>query len=286
LPRLLLNPIAGRGRGRSLVRRLSRLNGVQVRPTTSPQDVVDQAREAAREGHERLLVGGGDGTLHHAIRGLAGSACALGIVPLGTGNDLARSLDIPRDPMAAARRALTAPARRIDLGSVDGRPFAGVLGIGIDGEVARFVNERSGGPRGRMAYLHAVVRTLASFRPPRVRIDFEDGSYEGRVMLAALANTSCFGGGMRVAPDAVVDDGKFDLIVVEAISKLRFLAVFPRVYRGTHIDHPAVRTFRVTGATLRADRPLACYADGEPLSECSSRGTRVEILPGALAVIA
>ena len=177
MPRLLLNPIAGRGRGRSLVRRLSRLKGVQVCPTASPQDVVDQAREAAREGHERLLVGGGDGTLHHAIRGLAGSACALVIVPLGTGNDLARSLDIPRDPMAAARHALTAPARRIDLGSVDGRPFAGVLGIGIDGEVARFVNERSGGPRGRMAYLQAVVRTLASFRPPRVRIDFEDGSY-------------------------------------------------------------------------------------------------------------
>jgi diacylglycerol kinase (ATP) len=283
---LLLNPVAGRGRGRAIARRLGKTDGVQVLFAESARDVVDRAREAARAGRERFLVGGGDGTIHHAIRGLSGSDCALGIVPLGTGNDLARSLAIPRDPVAALHHALTAPARRIDLGSVEGCPFAGVAGIGIDGEVARWVNERSTRPRGRMAYFYAVIRTLVAFRPPHVRIEFDGGSYEGRVTLAALANTSCFGGGMRIAPEAVVDDGAFELIIVEAISKLRFLAIFPRVYRGTHIHHPAVRTFRTTCATLRTDRSLPCYADGEPLAECSDRGTRVEILPRSLAVIA
>ncbi len=237
------------------------------------------------EGRDRILVAGGDGTLHHAIRGLAGSECALGIIPWGTGNDLAGALGVAREAGRAIERAVRAAPRRIDLGRAGPVPFAGAAGIGVVGDVLEFLEARSRRWRGSWLYPYALLRTLRAFVPPRVRIEFEGGGYEGKVMLAVLANSPRFGGGMRIAPDARLDDGLLSLVVVEAMPALRLLALFPRVYRGRHVGHPAVKTFRVRGATLYCDRHAKVYGDGEYLLESGPAGARIEIWPGALRVV-
>jgi diacylglycerol kinase (ATP) len=259
---------------------------LEWRSTRSPAETTAEARRAAAEGLDRLLVAGGDGTLHHAIRGLAGSDCALGIVPRGTGNDLAGALGIGGPVRQAIERALGGTPRRIDLGRAGALPFAGAAGIGVVGEVLDYLEARSRRWRGPWLYPWALLRTLRAFEPPRVRLEFEGGGYEGAVMLAVLANSPRFGAGMRIAPDARLDDGWLSLVVVQAIPPLRLLALFPRVYRGRHIGHPAVRTFRVRGASLFCDRPARVYGDGEPLLEAGPDGVRVESWPGALAVVA
>lgn len=285
-PLLLLNPAAARGRAAERLRRALEPAGPEFVVTRSAADLTDLSRAAAAEGRDRVIVAGGDGALHYAIQALAGTECALGVVPLGSGNDLARALGIDLDPLRALRKALSGRSRRIDLGCVDGRLFAGVVGLGFDGEVTQFVNERTGWPRGRWAYPYAVLRTLRSFQPPLLHVAHERGTWEGAAILAALANSPCFGGGMRIAPEARLDDGRLDLVIVERIAKIKLVGLFPRVYGGSHIRHRSVRWLRIRQATLRADRPLTLYADGEPLMRVAPAGSHIEIRPAALAVIA
>jgi diacylglycerol kinase (ATP) len=283
---LLLNPSAARGSSTGILDSLRSRARLEVIVTRDAQEMTDQARRAATDGLDRVLVAGGDGSMHYAAQGLAGSSCALGVVPLGTGNDLARALGLDRNPLRAAEAALTGPSRRIDLGRAGDRLFLGVAGVGFDTEVNRFVNRRESRVRGRWAYPWAVVRTLGRFQPPRLRIEAEDEIWEGRVVLAALGNSPCFGGGMRIAPRARLDDGWLDLIVVERIAKPKLLVLFPRVYRGSHVRHPRVRTRRVRAATFQADTAMTFFADGEPWIPVSPQGTTIEIWPGALSVIA
>jgi diacylglycerol kinase (ATP) len=283
---LLFNASAAKGRSSQWLERLRALPALDVRLSPDTRDMEEQARQAASEGRERILVAGGDGSLHYAARGLAGTDCALGVIPTGTGNDLARALGIELDPLKAVERALTAKPRRIDLGRVNEQLYIGVVGVGFDGEVNKFVNAMSGWLGGPLAYPYALLRTLWRFKAPLLRVEHEDGTFEGRAMLAVLANSPCFGGGMRIAPDAALDDGLLDLVIVEEVPRLLLLALFPRVYRGSHIRHPRVHSQRVRRATLSADRPLTLFADGESLMPLPAEGATVEVYPQALLVIA
>jgi diacylglycerol kinase (ATP) len=282
---MLVNPAAARGRFTSRLLELGRSARVSTVVTREADDLTERARLAVAEGRDRLVVAGGDGTVHYAVQALAGTACALGIVPIGSGNDLARVLGLSFDPARALRVALEGRSRRIDLGCVDGRMFAGVVGLGFVGEVNQYANERTGWPRGRWAYPHAVLRTLRRFEPPLLRLEHERGSWAGEVILAALANSPCFGGGMRIAPEARLDDGRLDLVIVERMPKAKLLGLFPRVYGGSHIGHRAVRSLRIRSASLRADRPLTFFADGEPLMSVARNGSRIEVRPAALSVV-
>jgi diacylglycerol kinase (ATP) len=281
---LLFNPAAGRG-AVDLQRHLSGVDNVRLSATRDAADVTAQARRAAAAGHERLIFAGGDGTLHCAIQGLAGSRCALGIVPLGSGNDVARALKIPLKTEPALALALSGTPRTIDLGTIEDRSFLLVAGLGIDSDVNRFIEERMRLPRGPWIYPYATLRTLLAFAPPRVSIESDEGRYEGRVVLAALANAPCFGGGMQIAPRAELDDAWLDVVIVEWAARLRLLTVLPRVYRGSHIGHPLVKTFRTRRARLRADRPVMFYADGEPIFPVQPEGTTVAVRPQSLRVV-
>lgn len=284
---MLVNPAAAAGRAGARLAQLRSTARFDVRRVASAAEMTAEARRAAEDGLDRVLVAGGDGAVHHALQGLAGTDCALGIVPVGGGNDLARALGVDRDPLRAAERAAAAVPRRIDLGRVEGRAFAGVLGLGIDGDVSRMVG-RAPLRRlpGGLAYAWATLVCLARFHAPRVRVEHAGGRFEGAVLLAALANSPLFGGGMRIAPAARLDDGWLDLVIVERVSAATALRVFPRVYAGTHVDHPAVHTARVRGARFHSAPRRALYADGEPLGEVREAGTAIEIWPAALAVVA
>lgn len=285
--RFLVNPAGGRGRAGARLAELGALaaeRGAELVLSRDAGDLTAQARRAAEDGVERLLLAGGDGTVHYAVQGLAGSECALGVLPLGSGNDFAASLGMPRELAAAVAAAVAGPVRRIDLARVGGRYYAGVAGVGFD-SAANATANRVRRLRGSAIYLYAVLHTLVTFRPPRFEVLYERGRFSGAAMMVALANGPRFGGGMRIAPQARLDDGQLDLVIVRAVPRRTFLAVFPRVYRGTHLDHPAVLSARTPWAEVRLDRPMDVYGDGERLVPVPAQGVRFEVVPGALAAV-
>lgn len=287
--RFLVNPSAGRGRSRralSSLRRFASEKGADLVVSLDADDLIEQARRAVAAGVDRLVVAGGDGTFHLAAQGLAGSRCALGVVSLGRGNDFAADLGVPLVPSDAMQFAVDGPVRSIDTGRVHGRVFTGYFGIGFDGEAARIAHAAPALFRGPLTYVYSVARTLVSFRAPVLRIRYEGGDFEGRAMFAIACNISRLGGGMRMAPDAKYDDGLLDLVIASEIGRAELLRVFPKVYRGSHVDHPAVRIVRTRSMTISADRSLTVACDGEPLFQTDGEAVEVSIEPRSLDVVA
>lgn len=287
--RLLLNPAAGRGRGTRAVPLLGELaarHGLDLVVTTGLDHLLAEVREAVARGDERLPVAGGDGTFHHVAGGLAGSETALAPLPVGSGNDLTACLGVPQDLGAALEALLDAPARPFDLGHALGRPFILFAGLGIDGEVAHYNNTKVRRLGGTAAYVYSLLRVLPGFRAPELGVTWDRGTFEGPAYLALAANCPRVGGGMRLTPEASWNDGLLDLILVDAVPKTKLLRIFPGVFRGTHVDHPAVHIVRTRTARIRSDRPLWPNADGEPLSADPVTDLYVSIRPGALRVVA
>ncbi|GLW99665.1 diacylglycerol kinase family protein [Microtetraspora sp. NBRC 16547] len=299
---VLVNPTARGGRSRRLVdpvvRRL-RDGGRDVRVIVgaSAEDALRQARTAVAEGPDALVAFGGDGLVHLAVQAVAGTGVPLGIVPAGTGNDIAAALGIPGDPLAAAAvvtgagtdGATGTAVRRVDAARISGeRWFAGVVACGFDSRV----NERANGiawPPGMAKYLLALAQELRSFTPIPFRIVLDSDAgvevIEREAMLVAVANTRSYGAGMRVCPDAQPDDGLLDVLVLGAVPKVEFLRTFPKVYRGGHVGHPAVTIRRATRVTLEAAEPAAgvvAYADGERVGPIPMT---CAVEPGALRVL-
>lgn len=271
---LFVNPTAGRGRGAHAAQPAAsalRAAGFAVR-TVLGEDAADalaRARAAVTDGTGALVAVGGDGMAGLALQAVAGTATPFGLVAVGTGNDFARALGLPvRDPAAAGR--LIAEALKegrlhdIDLGQVGDHWFATVLASGFDSRVNDRGN-RMRWPVGRLKYDLAMLAELAAFRPVPYRITLDDGQVrEVEATLVAVGNGSSYGGGMRICPDADLTDGLFDVTVVGDCSRTTLLRVFPRVYRGTHVDHPVVTVVRAAQVEIVADR-VTGYADGEPL---------------------
>jgi len=286
--RFLVNPAAGRGTARARfedLRIAASRAGAGFVVSRNAADLAVQARRAVDDGVERLIVAGGDGTMHHAAQGLAGTPCAMGVVALGTGNDLAATLGLPRDLDAAVQSALTGPVRRIDLVRVGETVCIGYAGVGFDSEVTRYANTLQRLPKP-LVYPWAVLRTLARFEPPLLKVVHDGGTFLGRAMFANACNLPRFGGGMRIAPDARIDDGMLDLVIVKAISRLALLSVFPKVYVGKHVGHPAITLVCTRRAEFTVDRDMTMYGGGEPVRPVAAgEAVPVEVMPGGLAVV-
>ncbi|MFE9767426.1 diacylglycerol kinase [Streptomyces sp. NPDC005808] len=271
---LFVNPTAGRGRGAHAAQPAAsalRAAGFSVRTVLgeNAEDALTRARGAVTDGTGALIAVGGDGMAHVALQAVAGTRTPLGLVAVGTGNDFARALGLPvRDPAAAARviaEALKSERLRdVDLGRVGGTWFATVLASGFDSRVNDRGN-RMRWPTGRFKYDLAMLAELAAFKPVRYRITLDGGeAQEVEATLVAVGNGSSYGGGMKICPGADLGDGLFDVTVVGDCSRTTLLKVFPRVYRGTHLDHPKVTVYRAATVGLVADG-VTGYADGEPL---------------------
>jgi diacylglycerol kinase (ATP) len=286
--RFLVNPSSGRGTGRAnldRIRVLASKLGAGLCVSRKVGDLAEQARRAAEDGVERLLVAGGDGTMHYAVQGLAGTSCALGVIPLGSGNDLAGTLGVPPDVDAAVERAVSGEVRRIDLVRVGETFSVSYAGVGFDSEVTRYANEMKI-LRGPLIYFYAVIHTLVTFVPPRMRIVHDTGEFEGRVMFTVVNNLPRFGGGMKIAPEARIDDGLLDLVIVKEVPKPVLLSIFPKVYNGRHVGHPAVRIVRTRRAEITIDRTMTMYGGGEPLRVVEAgEPVAVEVVPGGLGVV-
>lgn len=299
---VILNPRSGAG---SAERRFRPLEGAlraalgpcEVERTAGPRDAERLAREAVRAGAERIVVAGGDGTLGEVVSGLLaagpGNAVELGLLPLGTGLDFARSAGIPRDPVRALEILGSAKPRPVDAGRIafrdrEGRErragFLNVTSFGVSGLVVDLVNRAPKVLGARLSFLAGTLRALLRFRcrPVRLRLDGRV-VFEGPLVLCAVANGGWFGGGMHVAPAARLDDGLLEVVVVRELSRPRLVAKLATIYRGTHLDDPAVAHFR--GRLLEAEAAageVPIEVDGDPLGCLPAR---VEIVPGAVSLL-
>ncbi|MFJ3925236.1 diacylglycerol kinase [Streptomyces sp. NPDC090022] len=270
---LLTNPQAGAGKAAQAAGVAAgrlRERGIEVRTAagTDPADAVRIAREAVAEGVDAVVVAGGDGMIALAVQALARTGVPLGVVPSGTGNDLARAFGLPLgDPRAAADVIAAGLVRQVDTGRIvtadgAGRYFASVLAIGFDSLVSDRANRMSW-PRGRMKYNLAMLRELAGLRPLPFRLVLDGReTVERRLTLASVGNTRSYGGGMLICPDADPGDGRLDVTLVDAMPRAKLVRFFPTVFKGTHVRHSAVATHRVTA--LRIESPgINAYADGD-----------------------
>lgn len=283
---LLVNPSSGHGRTLKLLPQVEqaldeRRIVFRVQQTKGLEDGVEGALRAVEAG-ELPVVMSGDGLLGAVGGAMAGSATPLGIIPGGRGNDLARVLGIPTDPQGAVEVIAAADCRQIDVGEANGKRFLGIASIGFDSEANRAANEMRL-LRGRIVYAVAALRTLAGWKP--VRFTLKAGGERTRFTghSVSVANNRAYGGGMFIAPNAELDDGEFDVVVVGDMGKLRSLSNLPKVFKGTHLEEDEVRVFRTPRLEISASRPLPVYADGEHLTELP---VALRLLPGALSVLA
>jgi YegS/Rv2252/BmrU family lipid kinase len=268
---VIVNPTAGRGRALAVWERarsaLGETANVEYAITSRPGEATVLARAAAERGCGRVVAVGGDGTVLEVANALVHRETAMAIVPAGTGNDTAANLGIPRDPIQAARLSLRGVPRAIDAGEVDSGTkrtyFVNIAGFGFDAEVAARVNRMHRLVGGTVPYVVGVLGTLASFRAPPMRLLVDGQLYSQRVFLAAVGNGPSYGGGMRVVPEAVPDDGELDVCVIGHVSRLDVLKLVPRMYSGGHRSHPAVRLRRCHEVRAESDAAVRCQADGE-----------------------
>ncbi|MCR6494646.1 diacylglycerol kinase family protein [Cellulomonas sp. P24] len=298
---VVVNPTAGRGRGTGLgshATSLLRSRGHDV-IDLSAGTIAEATRNARREilaGVDALVVVGGDGMVHLGANVVAGTALPLGIVAGGTGNDIARSLGLPRHEVRASVQAiehgLVHGARPIDAVHVstpegDGVEwYLGALSCGVDAAVNARANELTW-PQGGGRYVRALGSVLRSLRPYGFRVTHDAGVWESAGTVVAVANAPLFGGGMRIAPDASMDDGLIDVVVAGPLSRSGVVRVFPRIYSGRHVEHPAVQVFRTRSVLIEptglgAAPPLA-FADGEPVAMLP---LRADVRAGAVHVLA
>jgi diacylglycerol kinase (ATP) len=282
---VLVNPTSGRGRGAREAGEVLRLLGargdhvVELRGDSGPH-AGELAAKAVTDGLDVLVAVGGDGTMHLALQAVVGTDTALGIVPVGTGNDGAASVGVPiSSPQAAVELILEGNAQPFDVGRVttaDGqvRHFLCVCSTGFDS----LVNERANvmtRPSGDARYVVALVAELRRFEPVPYRVVVDGTLVEADAMLVSFGNGPLFGGGMQVCPGADLHDGLLHMLWVHRVSKPELLRIFPRIYRGTHVHHPAVEQRAVHEVHVAAPGMLA-YADGE----------RIGPLPVSLTTVA
>lgn len=266
--KLIFNPAAGRGRARrhvSEVERCFRARGadVDVHATTGPADLTRVAAESSRGGYDRVVICGGDGTIHHAVREFDLARGTLALIPLGSGDDFAHVNGLPRSVAGACDVALNGNVRSVDVALANGVRYLGVAGLGFDSEVAAFANRNGTFLRGSAVYLYAILRVLPRFKPHPVTIRIDDRTRRQSIMFAVVGNSARYGGGIRIVPDAVIDDGVLDFCIVHETSRLQLLKTLPLAYTGKHVRRSYVETGRGMEFHFESERPLDVYADGE-----------------------
>jgi diacylglycerol kinase (ATP) len=282
---LAINPISGRGHARKQAKLASeyfRSQGVSVLEIEG-SNLVDFRRKllAALNAGDKtgIIAFGGDGFIHEIIQHVVPREIPLGVIPCGTGNDFARSIGIFKLSFKQQLELiLQSESTRIDLGKVAEHWFAAILSSGFDA----LVNDRANAmrwPRGRMRYNIAMVEKLIALKAHNYRIRLDDEFIDVEATLVTVANGPSYGGGMNVCPEASITDGLFDVMVLGKVSRFELLKVFPKVYRGRHVGHPAVTFYRCSEIEIQGSG--SSFADGEPLAQlpltaqCMSRAMKV-----------
>jgi diacylglycerol kinase (ATP) len=292
---VFVNPHAGGGKARRCLHEIKALFAARAFPcefilTGSAEEMTSRVRAAISVGCRTLIAMGGDGTLQCLVNAAQNGDVVVGILPAGGGNDFAAALGLPRNPVEAAEAILSAQPRRVDLlraRTADGRErlYVGGGGIGVDADSARY----SSGPYarfpGRIRYLAAALRAFREFKPLQVRAEFSDGhaAMESPVLLAAVLNTPSYGGGLRLAPEARIDDGLLTTLLVKDLSAAQVLAVVPRLLTRGDLPNSYVTRVSASRVRLSADRECLFHGDGEILGPAP---VEIDVMPKAVRVLA
>jgi len=302
-PLFIVNPIAGSGRAHGYTPRIEAWmteRGIDGRLLeTRERGHAERLAAAATDlGHDRVIAVGGDGTIQEVLNGLLTAGAApdggppsLGIIPAGRGNDLARSVFLPLDPMACLPIAVGATGRRFDVGkatSEDGavRYFGAAGGVGFDAEVAyTMAVRRRFWMRGEAGYFLGTLNELRRFHNSELRItlrsDGEDRVVDQRFLFVAFANGPYYGGGMLICPDAETDDGRLDVCLVGDLSRFEALRELPGIYKAKHVNNKKVEIVRARSLHIEGDASARVHLDGEPFGTAS---VEISLLPGAVSV--
>ena len=283
----IVNPVADRGKAQqvwaSLQEESKRLHeNAKVIFTEYPGHAQDIASSILEADCDAVISVGGDGTIHEIVNGIAGRDIAIGIIPAGSGNDLARTLGISRDHGQALRNLSIKKSKWIDIGIVGDRYFINIGGVGFDAEVVADMNNNMRFLRGTAAYVASVIKKLFTFVPIELKISIDGEEMSKQVYICAVANGKYYGGGMMLAPPAEVDDGKFDICILEDLSKFDFLRTFPGVFKGKHINHPKVKFYRGKEVVIEGPSHLSIHADGEIFGNLPAH---FKILPESIRIV-
>lgn len=266
---LFANPTAGRGKGAKVFAIIEKylisqnLLFISISTSSLNQSLLLLKENIQKYPEAKVIVIGGDGMVHAAINNIENSQ--IGLIPAGTGNDFARALGISlSDPIGSIDRVISARAEFVDLGKVGDEYFAAICSTGFDS----IVNERANRlkwPRGKMKYNIAMLLELPRFKPKSYNIVIDGKVFQTQAMLIAIANGLSYGGGMKVCPAAQLQDGLLDIMILAPVSKFEFVRIFPSVFKGLHITHPAISIFQGRSIQIAAD--AVGYADGERIGD-------------------
>lgn len=284
---LVVNPTSGKGLGARVapvVRARLESAGLTVDSyeTTCAEDVGRISAEVIGSGADAVALVGGDGTIHLGAQVLAKSGMPFGVIPAGTGNDFARGIGLPlKDPIAAADLIVAGNIRTVDLAVAKDEFITTVVAGGFDSLVNKRANAMTW-PKGNSRYTVATLAELRTFKPLQYVVTVDGEVIETAAMLVAVGTGPTYGGGLQICAGAVIDDGLLDITIIQPVSRLTLLQLFPKLSKGTHVGHPMVRALR--GRSVRIESPgITAYADGEPLGPLP---VDITIAPGALSVFA
>jgi diacylglycerol kinase (ATP) len=280
----IVNPIAGRKKSLEIWNNIKPhiKSPFDYVLTKGPGDATKIAADAKNQGYTRVVAVGGDGTVCEVVNGIIGTDIELGIIPAGTGNDFVKTLKIPQLPIEALAVIENGYIGTVDVGKHENGYFINVAGVGFDAEVVNTTNVDLKFLTGSFAYITSVVWNLIRYCPREARIEIDGEVYRRKLWLVAVANGQYFGGGMKISPDAVVDDGLFDICMVNDMSRLEILKFLPRVFSGGHKNHRAFEVLRGKQVKIEFSTPTMTQADGEVLGHDSAY---FSIIPKALKVI-
>ncbi|MBN2073328.1 MAG: diacylglycerol kinase family lipid kinase [Actinobacteria bacterium] len=285
---VILNPAAANGsalKARQLIETELKNTGLSfgIHISESSEDIMDVTAKKIAQGYDNFISVGGDGTIHYMANVLAGTGKKLGVIPVGSGNDIAKNLGILGDIKESCRIISRCRTRKIDMGLINEKYYyLCIAGSGFDSEVNYLANNTKMPVRGPAKYSYSVYKTLITFRPKKFFLDYDGKKREVSGMMIAASNMPSYGGGMKIAPDASSLDGVFDVCIIKKMSKLHFIKVFPKVYEGKHLNDPFVEIFRTGSISMDSEYPFSVFADGEYI--CRLPAT-FRVVPGYLNFI-
>jgi len=271
-PRAGVSPVEAR---RAAERGHPAWNDFDLSVTEGPGHATELARAAVAAGAELVISVGGDGTANEVASGLIGQSAALGIVPMGSGNGLARALGIPLRPTAALDAIFTGVRRTIDVGTLNGRPFLNVAGIGFDAAVSRAFHDRgrAGGRRGLLSYVWLSLREMLRYQASGVAVEADGERILARPFVLVFANGPQYGSGAVINPGGRLDDGRLELVILDHAPLPALLVSAPRLFLGGIERTRGYRRLSATRIVVTGERPLVAHRDGDPETDCE----RIEV---------
>lgn len=266
----IVNPVAGGGRAKNLISDINvfmqdKSIKYEIKLTEKPRDAIEITKEGVKDNYETIVAVGGDGTVNEVAIGILESAKGtLGIIPSGTGNDLARTLDIPFNFKEAIDVIIRGNKKNIDIGFVNDNLFLNIASMGLDSEVVKNTEKIKIKIKSKIAYTIGIINTLFKFKGKKIKLEIDDKLTHKDIFLVAVGNGKYYGGGLKILPMAITEDGYFHVIVINKISKMKLLFLFPSIFMGQHIKFKKyVEIFKAKKIKIITEEEAYLNVDGE-----------------------